>query len=123
MADSIADAQNTSKEKGRVSISFLAQLRQEGSNLKRENLTHLLPPRGIDATVFGAIGDWRGMEHGTWSIVKDCGGQEANERRQMTASQMVNLSTSQMVMNGLNDESTSQPFDDLTNRLINELKT
>ena len=113
MADSIANAQNTSKEKGRVSISFLAQLRQERSNLKRENLTHLLPPRGIDATVFGAIGDWRGMEHGTWSIVKDCGGQEANERRQMTedrrqqaASQMVNLSTSQMVMNGLNDEST-----------------
>ena len=84
MADSIANAQNTSKEKGRVSISFLAQLRQERSNLKRENLTHLLPPRGIDATVFGAIGDWRGMEHGTWSIVKDCGGQEANERRQMT---------------------------------------
>jgi len=48
-----------------------------------------------------------------WSMEKDCGGQEANERRQMTedrrqqaASQMVNLSTSQMVMNDLNDEST-----------------
>ena len=58
MADSIADAQNTSKEKGRVSIRFLAQLRQERSNLKRENLTHLLPPRGIDATVAEGISDY-----------------------------------------------------------------
>ena len=48
-------------------------------------------------------------------------GQTTEDRRQTTASQMVNLSNSQMVMNGLNDDSASQLFDDLTSRPFDQL--
>ena len=36
----------------------------------------------------------------------EVGGQRTDDRGQMTASQMVKLSNSQMVMNGVHDEST-----------------
>jgi hypothetical protein len=52
------------------------------------------------------------IEHRAWSMGKK---QRSEAGGQRAASQIVNLSTSQMVINGLNDESTSQPFDDLTN--------